>query len=194
MIDTTPFTPGERVLYDALFGASRFELKITFWDLPAPSIADVAGEYDALLLNQGHWIESRLIRAAFGSRGPWFGKAFRPINDFVGEGYNCFGTHDAPIQDLMMDTYIDHSHLVTGPSFILDYRQRNQGMIRHLVGELRVLSPSILLGMGTFGPRGRRQRRLRRVIPFALIQSGRPYCIGDSTTALATDASTPQAA
>lgn len=52
---------------------------------------------------------------------------------------------------------------------------RNRGPIRWLVGELRLVSVDVLLGMGIFGLRASKLRALRRVIPFLLVRSDREY-------------------
>ncbi|TWT83793.1 hypothetical protein CA13_52640 [Planctomycetes bacterium CA13] len=158
----------------------RFRLKLIYQDLQAPQMADVRGEYDGTLLDQGDCVGALFIRTAFGATGPWLGKAFRPVSEIVGEGYNAFGTIADRQARLPMDTLIDHSHIVAGYSYILDYRTKNRGPIRWLRGELRQLSPDLLLGIGTFGPRAIRLHKLRRVIPFVLARSDREYLLGEN--------------
>ena len=165
----------EKYRLDDLLRLNRFDLKMLYWSLPTPTIADVDGEYDAQLLHQGDPIGSLMTRLCFGSKGAWIGKAFRPISADSGEGYNAFGSIEGRQPLLPMDTYIGHSQIIPGLSFILDYKNKNRGPIRWLVGELRPVSGSILLGIGTFGPRGPRLARLRRVIPFVLVRSDREY-------------------
>jgi hypothetical protein len=161
----------------------RFGLKLIFQALPAPVMTEVAGEYDARLLDQGDRLGSYLTRKIFGSKGPWIGKAFRPLSDASGEGYNAFGSVEDRSKILPMDTYIGPSLIVDGHSYVLDYREKNRGPIRWLTGELRQVSPDLLLGMGTFGPRLRKLHKLRRVIPFVLVRSDRPY-LADGSTAV----------
>lgn len=158
-----------------LLSLDRLKLKLFYWNLPTPDVASVMGEYDAQLLDQGDRVCSYLTHRVFGSKGPWLGKAFRPLSDVTGEGYNAFGTEEDRRAMLHMDTYIDHSLIVPGYSYILDYKKRNLGPIRWLRGEVRQVSDSLLLGMGTFGPRRRSLHRLRRVIPFVLARSQREY-------------------
>ncbi|QDV43274.1 hypothetical protein Enr13x_31290 [Stieleria neptunia] len=170
---------GEQDQLADLLTLDRFRLKMVYWELPTPTMADVSGEYDAQLLDQGDRFGSFLTRRAFGSKGPWVGKAFRPLSHCDGEGYNAFGTVEDRKALLPMDTYIDYSNIVPGDSFILDYRSKNRGPIRWLRGELRQVSPNVLLGMGTFGPQARRLHKLRRVIPFVLARSDREYLGGE---------------
>ena len=158
-----------------ILGLNRFDLKMLYWELPTPAIEIVSGEYDAQLLDQGDPIGSFITRRIFGSRGQWLGKAFRPLSSSNGEGYNAFGTPRDREALLPMDTYIGDSFIVPGNAYMLNYRAKNSGPIRWLLGELRQATPEILLGMGTFGPRGQRLAKLRRVIPFVLVLSDRPY-------------------
>ncbi len=158
-----------------ILAARRFCLKMMYWKLPAPEINEIHGQYEAQLLDQGDRLGGFFTRLAFGSRGTWVGKAFCPLSDDRGEGYNAFGSVETPSIALPMDTYIDHSHITPGLSYILDYRLKNRGPIRWLRGELRQVSSEVLLGIGTFGPRNRKLHRLRRVIPFVLVRRTRDY-------------------
>ncbi|PAY20618.1 hypothetical protein CKO51_05210 [Rhodopirellula sp. SM50] len=170
---------GEQDQLAELLKLDRFQLKMVYWDLPTPAVADVAGEYDAQLLDQGDRFGAFLTRVAFGSKGPWVGKAFRPRSHTDGEGYNAFGSVEDRKALLPMNTYIDHSNIVPGNSYILDYRSKNRGPIRWLRGELRQVTANVLLGIGTFGPQARRLHKLRRVIPFVLVRSNREYLGGE---------------
>ena len=165
----------EKSQLHTFLGTERYRLKLIFRDLQAPVMSEVAGEYDAQLLDQGDRLGSYVTRKIFGAKGPWIGKAFRPLSDTSGEGYNAFGSVKNRTTMLPMDTYIGPSAIVPGHSYVLDYRNKNWGPIRWLKGELRQASPNLLLGMGTFGPRVRNLHKLRRVIPFVLVRSDRPY-------------------
>lgn len=171
---------GEQDQVAELLSHDHLELKSVFFHLPAPAISEVSGEYDARLLDQGSRLEAFLTDCAFGWRGPWIGKAFRPVSDSAGEGYNTFGTIADRKVDLPMDTYLARSERFYGQSYIIDYRKRNRGPIRWLVGELRQVSDNLLLGMGHFGPREGKFRKLRRVIPFVLARSNREYLLSES--------------
>jgi hypothetical protein len=168
----------ERKRLDELFRHERFHLKRIYEELSTPNLAEISGEYDARLLDQGNRIGSFMVRKAFSMRADWLGKAFRPLSPTMGEGYNVFGTANHRRAQLPMSTYIDQSIVTCGDAIILDYRTKNRGLIRWLRGELRQVSPSVLLGLGTFGPRSPRHRRLRRIIPFVLVRSGREYFDG----------------
>lgn len=175
MIEITNSTSDEDETVRGIRSLSRFDVKMMYWDLKVPDLQEVSGEYDAFLLDQGDFIGSFLTKVLFRSQGPWRGKAFRPISESSGEGYNLFGSEESPRTVLRMDTYIGHSQIVPGFAYILDYRRRNFGPIRWLLGEIRQVTPEILLGIGTFGPRGCEKARFRRVIPFILKHSRRRY-------------------
>lgn len=160
---------------------SRTQLKMIFTDLPAASLTDTVGEYSAVLLNQGDGISDSVTRWAFQMHGPWIGKAFRPLSQKRGEGYNLFGDDAAPRCELTMDTHIGPSAFASGHSLILDYSHRNRGLIRWLLGELRQLDATTLLGMGVFGPRGNRLSQFQRVIPFVLTGPIGDYRLGRQT-------------
>lgn len=162
---------------DFLRPLNRLQLKMIYADLPAPSISDTVGEYSAALLNQDNALSNTLTKLVFQAHGPWIGKAFRPrqapansthSNASVGEGYNLFKDAGSVRCKLQMDTYIGQSLFANGQSMILDYSRRNRGVIRWLVGELRQLDPTTLLGMGIFRLRNTRFERYKRVVPFIL--------------------------
>ena len=172
-------SPYENERLGELLHAERFQLKMLYRELPTPAIDALDGEYDAQLLDQGEKFASKLTHRIFSSRGPWVGKAFRPLNESSGEGYNAFGTPEDRRAELPMDTYIGHSLVGQGDSFILDYRAKNRGAIRWLRGEVRPVSDSVFLGMGTFGPWAPKLKKLRRVIPFVMVKSDRPYLLAE---------------
>lgn len=167
--------PDQKTYLDHLFKLDRLGLKQLYWSLSTPELTDIKGEYDACLLDQGHSLASIITRFCFGLKGPWVGKAFRPVSDDHGEGYNAFGSISDRKRYLPMDTYIGHSLIIPGESFILNYATKNRGPIRWLRGELRPLTPSIVLGIGVFEPCGGKFRWLRRIIPFVLVKTEREY-------------------
>ena len=167
------------VTIDRLRSLGRVELKHLYWNLSTPSIEDIAGEYDAVMLCQGKPLAQALVLGLFNSRGRWMGKAFRPdppprIHPPTGRGYNVFGTSDNRFAKLPIRTEINHSQIIPGMAYILRYDQHRYDPIRWLVGELRVLTQQVVLGFGTYGPRGDRWTPYRRVIPFALVRTDRP--------------------
>ncbi|MEO1614544.1 MAG: hypothetical protein AAFV88_01760 [Planctomycetota bacterium] len=166
-------SPNEQAELQQLMVADRMTIKQKYWSLPEPSIGDIQGDFDARLLDQGRGMGAVMTKLLFGMKGPWLGKGFQPESETTGSGYNTFGDAQDYRRELLMDTYIDHSKIIPGFAFILDYRHRNWGAIRWLRGELRAITPDLVLGIGTFGPRPNVFRKIRRVIPFVLVRSTR---------------------
>ena len=158
---------------------NRRDCKVFFWELPAPDMNLVDGEYDGQLLTQGNALENAMTRKAFGRYGRWLGKAFTPTGPDTGRGYNLFGDPADPIRKLPMTTCVRPSRLVTFDSMAIEYPRRGSGLLHWMVGELRQFTPGVLLGLGNFGPTGERYRQVRRVMPFLLVHSGRPYQEGN---------------
>jgi len=146
-----------------------------FSSLEPPNIRSLDGEYDAELLDQGGRTVSNITRAIFCLSGPWTGKAFRPTSDTGGVGYNCYQYGNERISKLPMQTSIGVSRLDFKSSLVIKYRGLNPGIIRWLVGELRELAPTVIVGFGAFGPSNGPLRKLSRKIPFVLIGPRRTY-------------------
>lgn len=164
--------------------AKRHSLRQIFSELPPPNIATVSGEFEADLLHQGDLVGGSITRWAFQAHGPWMGKAFHPKCEATGEGYNIFRAQGGEVRKLRMDTYIGDSIISKGDSMVLDYSNRERGAIRWLVGELRQLDDTTILGMGVFEPLQSRQGTFRRVIPFVLSGPVRPYQFTEGYTEL----------
>lgn len=170
---TTELTAAEQKHLERLRQADRRELKWLFGNLSAPDLQSLEGEFDAELLSQGGKIADKVTAAVFRSNGPWIGKAFRPVGPDMGEGYNCFQYGDQVVPKLFMKTTLAKSNLAEGQSMVIDYSTQNRGLIRWLVGEFRMVSDTVILGFGIFGPRSR--CRWNRKIPFAMVGPRRSY-------------------
>jgi hypothetical protein len=114
---------------------------------------------------------------AFRMSGPWTGKAFKPTDATRGVGYNCYRYGENSVDKLPMNTRIDDSQIDNGKSLIINYGDLNRGIVRWLVGELREVAPTIILGFGTFGPKWGDRDAWRRKIPFVMIGPRRAYRI-----------------
>jgi hypothetical protein len=83
----------------------------------------------------------------FNEKMYWLGKAFRPINDHEGEGYNRTRYPGGKIvREARMATRIDKSFVDGKPSYILDYSAFNNG---NGIDELRKLDDGIYFGIFT---------------------------------------------
>jgi hypothetical protein len=81
-------------------------------------------------------------------RGYWLGKAFRPLTDTTGEGYNRWRYSGGKIaRNLRMATRMGVSLIDGKPCYVLDYSVFNPKMT--LVDELRKLDEAIYLGIAT---------------------------------------------
>ena len=169
--------PG-RIMLDSfqLVKLGRRDLLCIFQQLTPPSVAEMDGEFRATLLDQGHWTHNFLTASAFNLPGSWISKSFTPLSDEQGCGYNTFRIGDRTRKMYRMGTYVSESRIDDGRSFHLDYRsvpgQEAVPKYSHLAGEVRRLSDSLFLGIGTadFGV-----RRLRRSQPFLLEGPVAPY-------------------
>ncbi len=160
---------------DSLRVADRRHLKCIFRDCQPPNMESLVGEFNAELLHQGGRAAGVLTKILFGTSGRWIGKAFCPTSAATGVGYNCFRQGPHVLPKLHMDTFLAASKLDSGQSLVINYANRNLGLIRWLRGEVRQVAPGVLLGIGMFGPRIGRRDRLRRKIPFVMVGPVRPY-------------------
>jgi hypothetical protein len=165
------------VSFSDLRAASSFELLSFFRDLPAPAIEEIHGDYDATLLRQPNLLAD--INGFF-TVGlpfkPWLSKAFRPVSESEGRGYNTFRQFGKVVQRYPMSTVIAPSRYDGRPSYTLNYRAYRSfcGAI-NMVDEVRRVEDGLYLGIGTWGFT-RRQRLIP--LPFALQSTARPY-LGD---------------
>ena len=133
---------------DDLCRMPRKQLKFLFCDLEPPSMEEMNGEYHAVLLDQGAAAAQILVRFLANLRGIWVGKAFSPISEHEGRGYNSFRTRRGVQRRMRMRTAIRPSALHDGNSYTLDYRGLNWGLIGTMVDEVRRVSPGLYLGFG----------------------------------------------
>jgi hypothetical protein len=126
---------------------------IALWKtLPAVPMAEMNGHYMGLGPDAKN-LEYQKGYAAFmfdekSPRGYWLGKAFRPLTDTTGEGYNRWRYKGGKVvRNLRMATRMGPSLIDGKPSYILDYSAFNKGST--LVDELRKLDDSVYLGAAT---------------------------------------------
>ncbi|MGY1978523.1 hypothetical protein [Nocardia gipuzkoensis] len=152
-----------------------------FTTLEAPTIAEIHGEYTAALLAQPNLFAVVTGKAAVANPlGPWLCKAFRPVDENGGRGYNTFSEFGRVRQRYPMRTLLAPSRYDGAPAYTLIYRAYTSmcGSI-HMVDEVRRAATGVYLGMGTWGFTDA-QRRVPR--PFLLTGPVGPYR-GDIGTA-----------
>lgn len=124
-----------------------------FKTLEAPTIVEMNGEYAAKLLQQPSKFAT--IAGGFSVKNPlmpWRCKAFRPVDQSNGRGYNTFDLLGKTIQRFPMQTVIAASRYDGKPAYQLVYHAYHSlcGDI-HMVDEVRRLAADLYLGIGTWG-------------------------------------------
>ena len=158
---------------------SAVELLTLFQTLEAPGIEEMHGEFAAETLQQPNVLAT--LSGRYGLNGPlypgkWLSKAFRPVSDRSGRGYNSFMHFGRVVQRFPMATLIAPSRYDHRPAFQLVYRAYESlfGAL-HMVDEVRRLEAGQYLGIGTFGFTDAQRRR---PYPFLLTGPVAP-CRGD---------------
>ncbi len=132
------------------------ELMELYKTLEAPSIEEMDGEYHTTKLGY-HGIRD-YIEWRFGCDNPllggdWVGKAWHPISDTQGRGYNLFRNVGGKLQQLYpMITMIAPSRYDGKPSYSLFYNTFTSGCsLVNMVDEMRKVGPNTYLLIGTYG-------------------------------------------
>ena len=122
-----------------------------FRQLDAPPLAEMDGEFVATLLDQGN--PAMNVISSFTTNVPrrWLGKAFEPVNESEGHGYNWFQGGPTAVRRYRMKTYLGDSAVDAGRSYILEYRPYNSGFMRSMVDEVRRVAPGLYVGLGRVG-------------------------------------------
>jgi hypothetical protein len=125
------------------------KLKELFDSLPATAMAELDGEYLATPLDQGNRLANMVAPLATNIYGRWLGKAFSPLSDEKGRGYNWFQTTRGVRRTLTMKTHVSDSVISPGKSYIVDYCAQHTGLpAMSLFDELRTVSDGVFLGFG----------------------------------------------
>ena len=123
-----------------------------FQQLPAPSITEMHGEFKASMLQQPNALATLAGFALENPLFPWQCKAFRPVDDKQGRGYNTFLLAGKTIQRYPMRTLLAPSRYDGRPAYQLVYRQFHSLCADvFMVDEVRRVSPGVYLGIGTWG-------------------------------------------
>jgi len=158
----------------ALRALSTPQLLAQFATLEVPDIGEMQGEYAASLLAQPSSLAHVAGQATlYNPLRRWLCKAFRPVDDKTGRGYNTFVQGGRIVQCYPMLTMIAPSRFDGRPAYQLVYRHFHStcGSI-HMVDEVRRLAPDLYLGIGTYGFTDA-QRRI--AYPFLLKGPQAPY-------------------
>lgn len=145
------------------------ELVELFARLAPPAVTDMQGEYAARLLAQPNWLAGVVGRTLLdNSLQLWLCKAFRPVDDATGRGYNTFQQGQRVVQRFPMGTQLAPSRFDGKPAFQLIYRHFHSlcGTV-HMVDEVRRVAPDLYLGLGTYGFTAAQRR-----IPYPFLLEG----------------------
>ncbi|MDX1588188.1 MAG: hypothetical protein R3296_04560 [Oleiphilaceae bacterium] len=147
------------------------ELLALFATLEAPDLSEMDGEYQATLLRQPGLVATLAGQLTVNnpfSPGKWLCKAFRPVDNRHGRGYNTFRQFGRVVQRFPMHTVIAPSRYDGQPAYQLVYRayQSLCGDI-HMVDEVRRLGEGRYLGIGTWGFSDR-----QRQVPLPFLLTG----------------------
>lgn len=169
--ETSPRTARERTAAE-LRATSQRQLLAYFRELEAPALRELNGEYAASLLDSGSRILNLVARLAVTVPARWLAKAFRPMTELEGEGYNSFRSLFGVHRRLRMRTFAGSSKLDGRPSYFLEYSAYNGGPLGTMVDEVRRVAPGRYLGIGRLGYT-ERQRSL--LFPFLLEGPTAPF-------------------
>ncbi|MEQ9407878.1 MAG: hypothetical protein RIK87_09120 [Fuerstiella sp.] len=146
---------------------SRKELKRLFLDLPTPGIEEINGEYQGILLNQGNTAITAVTRFFVNKEGVWLGKAFQPMSETSGRGYNLFQTRSGIRRSLRMQLVLSDDN--DQKRLTIEYSSLNEGLVGSISDELRRVAPGLFLGIGIVPLGGRLFPTLSRKVTFALV-------------------------
>ena len=161
---------------ETLDGLSKAEVMQLFYSAPAPDFKSMKGEYKAKVLPLGiqAGMASFYTHNVFGP-GRWVGKAFLPLEDNKGQGYNIFSTVDNGKETLhrtrKIDTWVSKSEIDDKNSFHIVYAAYNGGLVHSMHDEVRKINDNLYLGMGYMAAGG----GSINPAPFILYQQPSPW-------------------
>lgn len=149
---------------------SKSEAMQLFLAAEAPDLQAMKGEYRAKTLSVGIMAGAAdFFTHHFFGPGRWQGKAFYPLDQQKGKGYNIFTNG----RKRMMDTYIATSAFDEKDSMHLDYSPYNTGLVHSMHDEIREINDSLFLGMGHMAAGG------GAINPAPFVLYGKPSaCVG----------------
>lgn len=161
----------EDITIDDLLMMDNEQLVDLFHQLEAPEFEEMHGEYRAVLLDAGNIVKRSSSDFFLNSLwGRWLAKAFEPVGENYGHGYNSFRASKRrkgkdTVRIMRMKTRIGDSIYDTGKSFHLEYHDYNPFPISTMKDEVRRVNDNLYLGLGiltvTLGK--------KNIFPFVLI-------------------------
>ena len=133
---------------------SKPEVMQLFYAAPAPAFSSLKGEYRAETLAVGIMAPAAdFFTHHFFGPGHWEGKAFYPVEENTGRGYNLFSVTDdngPPVIKRLrrMKTFVGKSEIDGKDSFHLVYKAFNGGLVKSMHDEIRQVNPELYICMG----------------------------------------------
>jgi hypothetical protein len=164
--------------YEDLMKLNRKQIMELFSLLDAPTMSEMRGEYRAVLLDSGYIINILLAKLYLHfTWGDWQHKAFEPLGETHGHGYNTFVTTQPKLYEnyfaavfmkvlsivrslfrpyspqrlariMLNKTSIVSSVFDGRPSFQLSYRDYNTFYTNTMTDEVRKVNGNLFLGIG----------------------------------------------
>lgn len=164
--------------HEDLMKLNRKQIMELFYLLDAPAMSEMRGEYRAALLDSGYIINILLARLYLHfTWGDWQHKAFEPLGERHGHGYNTFITIQSRLYEnyfvasfmkvmsailslfrmsnpqrlariMLNKTSIVSSVFDGRPSFQLSYRDYNTFYTNTMTDEVRRVNDKLFLGIG----------------------------------------------
>lgn len=164
--------------YEDLMKLSRKQIMNLFRQLDAPAMPEMKGEYRAALLDSGYIINILLAKLYLHfTWGDWQHKAFEPLGESNGHGYNTFITTQSKLCEnyfaaifmkivsvvrsffrlnnpqrmariMLNKTSIVSSVFDGRPAFQLSYRDYNTFFTNTMTDEVRKVNDKLYLGIG----------------------------------------------
>lgn len=177
-IETYLGKPLKDYVHEDLMKLKRGQLMELFFQLDAPAMKEMQGEYRAALLDSGYVINIFLARLyLYFTWGSWQHKAFEPLGEQHGRGYNTFITTQSRLYEnyfaasfmklasivrslfrlnspqrlarVMLNKTSMVSSVFDGkPSFQLSYRDYNTFYTNTMTDEVRKMNDRLYLGIG----------------------------------------------
>lgn len=144
----------EQVTHEDILELSKKEFVQLYYRLRAPAISDLQGEYRAMNLPAGIMAGAvEFYTSHFFGPGKWVGKAFRPIAEKQGEGYNIFFDDEQKegkkrMRTRKIDTRIKKSAYDEHDSLHLVYEKYNSFPVDSMCDELRQVNQHLYIGLG----------------------------------------------
>lgn len=145
--------PADKATVADIKKLSKAQIMQLFYAAGAPEFSEMKGEYKSYQFSNGSLGPAVLFYAhKLMGPGHWEGKAFLPVEERKGWGYNLWtvrkGGRDTIVRTMKMDTFLDKSRFDDKDSFHLVYKAYNQGRNHTMRDEIRKINDRLFIGLG----------------------------------------------